>query len=235
MKIHRFWLETIPDESDFVLTQHELIHQIKDVLELQPRELIQLFNTKEEKQGELVTVSKHQLAIKIKKDIPQIHTPVKILLAVSLLKGDSWEDIVRGCVALGITDIQPLICERSIVRELTSTKLQRYHTIAQETVEQSGWSEIPTFLPLQHFSSWVESVHPTHTFLLHQAASPITTQVVHQEMTVVVGPEGGWTEAELSLAQHHHLTPVSVSPATLTARLAPVVACAEALALASQK
>lgn len=232
MKIHRFWTNQLPVGPEANLTQFDLMHQIKDVLQLRPGEVIHIFDSQQEKTAELLVVSKQEIKIKLGENITPLPRPkVKLHLAVSLLKGDSIDEIMRECTPLGILDIQPLVCDRSIVRELKPNKLNRLKLIATEATEQSGWIDVPKILPTQQFSSWILAQNPKQTILFHHPASPLSQVTLTTEITFIVGPEGGWTENELSLAQENGIRPASLSPATLTARLAPVVSCAAILAL----
>lgn len=235
MKIHRFWVEHFPATAEVTLNSPELVHQVKDVLQLKLGERIQLFNQQEEKQAELLRVSKKEVQVRVGQDVlPLQKSPTTIHLAISLLKGDSWEEIIRECTPLGIQDIQPLVCNRSIVRDLTPTKLQRYLAIAKEATEQSGWRHIPQILPVQQYSNWIKHTSSQHTFLLNHPGTPLTKIDLPQELTLGIGPEGGWTETELAAAEEQGVQSLSLTEATLTARLAPVVACSAVLTLASQ-
>lgn len=234
MKIHRFWLSQLPTGSEFNVDAPELLHQIRDVLQLKPGEKVQLFNQAEEKEAELLVVSKKEIRLRLGKVITPIPKPATTLhLAVSLLKGDSWEEIVRECTPVGIQDIQPLVCDRTIVRELKPAKLQRYQAIAKEATEQSGWQHIPEILPVKKYQDWVEQCSAKHIFLFHHPGTPLAEIDLPLELTLVIGPEGGWTETELVQAKDNGIQLTSLTPATLTARLAPVVACGSVLALSA--
>lgn len=236
MKIHRFWVSEIPDSPEATIESPEFVHQVKEVLQLKPGELIQLFNQQQERQAEIVVVTKKEIQVRLGREIaPLGSTQPTLHLAVSLLKGDSWEEIIRECTPLGIQTIQPLVCNRSIVRELTPGKLHRYQTIAKEATEQSGWRHVPEILPVQNYAEWVERCSAKQTVLFHHPGTPFVQIDLPQELTLVIGPEGGWTADELAQAERTGVSAVTLTEATLTARLAPVVACATALAIASQK
>lgn len=234
MKIHRFWMERLPVAAESSLEQPDLVHQIKDVLQLRPGELIRLFDTTQEREAELLLVSKYEIKIRLGLDIsPLPPPPMNIHLAISLLKGDSWDEIIRDCTPLGITDIQPIVCERSIVRDLSPSKIQRFQTIAREATEQSGWTHIPPIHSVTPFTTWLKTTLPEQTVVLHHPGTLLHQSHLPEVVTLVVGPEGGWTGTELALARGMGIQVASLTPATLTARLTPVVACAASLTLSA--
>src|SRR5208283_1426395 len=67
--------------------------------------------------------------------------PVLLTLCQGLLKGEKMDLVVQKATELGVSEIVPLVTERSVVKE--TRKLKRWHTIAEEAAEQCGRAVIP--------------------------------------------------------------------------------------------
>lgn len=235
MKIHRFRFESIPDTETFHLHNHQLIHQIKDVLELRLGEAIQLFNDEIERRGVIQALLKDEILIQFVENIPALSYRLKeVEVAISLLKGDAWEEVIRNLSQLGVASVQPLVCDRNVVKELSGHKLQRYQHIATEATELSGGRRLLRIKPVMKFEQWINRIQPTNTFVFHSKGQDWRPSVSLSTIILGFGPEGGWSDNELSIVSQHHLPVVSLSPRTLTSRLAPTVATSYLLARSSQ-
>ena len=154
-----------------------------------------------------------------------------ITLICALPKGNNFDDIVRACTELGVTTILPTISDRTLLNP-SPQKLQRWRKIAQEAAEQSERLTIPTIAepqPLQTIFSQlsIESSkylceargeYP-HLLTCLQSNQPTAPQII-----IAIGPEGGWTDAEIELAIEHNFQLVSLGRHILRTITAPIVA-----------
>lgn len=230
MKIHRFSLDHVPSGDELEVTDPKLLHQLQDVLELRVGETVQVFDPQTERLATVASTQRHRLVLQLGAAVdPLANLPCELHVAVSLLKGDAWDDMVREVSQLGVSSIQPLISERTIVRELTSHKRERYQTIAREATELSGGRETPLILEPQEFTDWIGTANPSTTFILDQSGEALANLSLPQQLWIVIGPEGGWTTKELAQAQKHNIKTLSLLPRVLTARFAPGAAAATIL------
>ncbi len=160
--------------------------------------------------------------------------PPAINLICALPKGNNFDDIVRACTELGVTTIYPAISDRTLLVP-SPQKLQRWRKIAQEAAEQSERLTIPTIeepQPLQTIFSqlpasignanryWCEARGDRpHLLECLQSNAPITT-----EITIAIGPEGGWTPNEIDRAIEYDFQLVSLGRQILRTITAPIVA-----------
>lgn len=229
MKVHRFSIDQLPSGDQLVIADPYLLHQVRDVLELRVGEQIQVFDQQTERRASILSLVKDQLVISLGEPVsPPPPLSHALHLAVSLLKGDAWDDMVREVSQLGVKSIQPLVCQRTIVRELSKHKRVRYELIAREATELSGGLHKPVVLTPMDFSDWVTQADPTQVFVLDQSGQALSGSVLPQQLTLGVGPEGGWTSEELKVVNSHEIKLVSLLPRVLTARFAPA-ACAAAI------
>ena len=139
--------------------------------------------------------------------------PVSVTLALALPK-TGFEDVVRQITELGVGTIVPLLSERTVLNPSVS-KCSRWQRIAAEAAEQSERAIVPQVREpiafkqfLQEQSALQDSDSESsnaHFLCWGRGESPhlisALTQCKHQDsITIMIGPEGGWSEAEVKLA-----------------------------------
>ena len=143
-------------------------------------------------------------------------TDPPITIAVAVPKGDRAEWMVQKCTEVGVDRIVLLSAARSVVRwddERAARHLDRLRLVASEAAMQSRRVWLPEVVgPVA-----ADSVLPSAV-----AAEPGARPLVPADTTVAIGPEGGWSPEELSLAGDT----VSLGPHVLRVETAAVVATA---------
>ncbi|GGK86205.1 16S rRNA (uracil(1498)-N(3))-methyltransferase [Deinococcus radiotolerans] len=148
-------------------------------------------------------------------------TPQPLTVAVALLKADKLSDVVRAATELGAAQIQLLVTARADVREIGDQKLVRLNRVAQEAAKQSRRAVVPPVLapvPLARFQ-------PADLTLVAQPGSSVrVSDVVTWEapVTIITGPEGGLTDAEVQTLVQGGAHAVTLGPRILRAETAPV-------------
>lgn len=155
--------------------------------------------------------------------------PINLICA--LPKGNSFDDIVRACTELGVTTIIPAISDRTLLNP-SPQKLQRWRKIAQEATEQSERMVSPIINEPQALQAiFSQLTAPTHKYLCeargehpHLLMALQATEIQDLPITIAIGPEGGWTDAEIHLAIEHDFQLVSLGQNILRTITAPIVA-----------
>ncbi|MEA5570913.1 16S rRNA (uracil(1498)-N(3))-methyltransferase [Calothrix sp. UHCC 0171] len=157
--------------------------------------------------------------------------PIAVSLLLALPKGNGFDDVIRACTELGVTNIVPMLSDRTLLKP-SPQKLERWRKIAIEAAEQSERTMIPTILEPMSFYSALSSFPSTqkyicegrgnHSHLLSYLQKPGI--ITNDQIIIAIGPEGGWTEAELELAITGGYQPVSLGKRILRAITAPIVA-----------
>ncbi|WP_235692589.1 16S rRNA (uracil(1498)-N(3))-methyltransferase [Deinococcus aquaedulcis] len=148
-------------------------------------------------------------------------TPFPLTLGAALLKGDKLADVVRAATELGVAQVQLLVTARADVRDIGPQKLKRLNRVAQEASKQSRRAVVPPVLapvPLAAFQ-------PAGQVLVAQpgAAARVAEVVAwHAPLTVITGPEGGLTDAEVAALSARGAHTVTLGPRILRAETAPV-------------
>ena len=157
-------------------------------------------------------------------------TKIDVTLAVSLLRNPARFDVlVEKATELGVRTIIPMMCERTVPR---SEKHNRLEKIALSAMKQCGRSYLPKVHPLTAFESMVERAGDYALRLIpHEKTeqSQFIGSVLqhHPDVTsalIVIGPEGGFSEQEISLANEKGLVPISLGPRRLRAETAAISA-----------
>jgi len=155
--------------------------------------------------------------------------PVQVNLMVAIPK-NGFDDIVRAATELGVYRIIPLLTERSLVNP-SPQKIDRWRKIAREAVEQSERQIIPIIEEPQPFLAILnQGANPGTTCYIgvtRRTVDPLLSQLqTSTEITIAIGPEGGWTEAEIEQAIAADFLPVSLGKRILRTITAPLVALA---------
>jgi 16S rRNA (uracil1498-N3)-methyltransferase len=148
---------------------------------------------------------------------------------------DKMDWIIQKATELGVAWIQPVTCERSVVRlsgERAARREAHWRRVSIAAAEQCGRTRIPEVRPTLGFLSWIAVPKSGARWLLDPGAPPLATQAtVPSPLELLVGPEGGLSERERSLAIEQGCEPVGLGPRILRAETAPLAALAAIHAL----
>ena len=152
-----------------------------------------------------------------------------ITLAASPLRlKDRFEWLIEKSVELGVNEIQPLHCARTDVYK-SKFKPQRIKTLIETALKQSKRSQLPQLNPKMDFAKWIASKHEGEKYIgWCEADKPL--QAFQQEMTkservtLLIGPEGDFTEEEIEQAIQAGFHPVSLGENRLRTETAGIFA-----------
>jgi len=150
---------------------------------------------------------------------PEREVGVEVVLYVALLKGDKLSEVVRAATELGATRIQPLITRHSVPKEMGEGKLKRLKAIAKEAAKQSGRLRVPEVLPPIPLKAVPEV---EQGLVAHVGARALVREVLdlNRNLSLAVGPEGGFAEEEVALLKERGFAPVSLGRRILRAETA---------------
>jgi 16S rRNA (uracil1498-N3)-methyltransferase len=225
MKVHRFYTKESPGES-FVIRDPELLHQLTRVLHLSPHETVVFFNGDGmEWQGKIVEIRKDMIEFKRESLLPNQRDPEKMIhLYAAVLKRENFDWIVEKATEVGARSIHPILTERTVKLKLNPERLLK---IAQEAAEQSGRGIIPQIEPVISARAAFSGA-PGQKFFLEPDGEVFPSETP-SELSLFVGPEGGWSEAERALAREEGCVPVRLGSTILRAETAAVIAVYRAL------
>lgn len=161
---------------------------------------------------ELIDFDKETITARRVSDIKKIVAEKKIILADCLPKQNRFDNIIEKATELGISEIRPLISERTIARpggSRAEVKLERWRRIAKESAEQCARDTIPTIENISTLDDWLKEISPLadNTLLLfcwEQEQSTTVREVLSsyrasggENIIVLIGPEGGFSDREV--------------------------------------
>lgn len=220
----RYYLERPIREGETTLSGSEA-HHLLHVMRASPGDLVTLFDgSGREHSAQVVRVGRSDVHLRIlRSDTVDRELPIDLTLAVSLPKGERQKWLVEKAVELGVRRLVPIRAARSVAQpaEQALTRLRRG---AIEASKQCGRNRLLTIEEPQEWAAFVPSVADVENRLLaHPArlgmpeASPVGPSAV-----VAIGPEGGWTQEEVSLALAAGWTLVDMGPRILRVETAAI-------------
>lgn len=249
---YRFFVE--PDAlqgRSVTIDDPALVHQFNNVLRLGTGDTITLLdNSGWEYVVALDRVDRDGVTGQVQsKSIAETEPQLKLSLYVALLRGEKFEWVLQKGTELGISAFVPVVCQRSVVDDIAdigATKIERWQRIIREAAEQSRRAKLPKLRPAMLFDSACEhAARRSRAFVLWEGsgarslrslltsdhpinASPHNTAF---SISLLTGPEGGFTESELATATMYRLDLASLGPRTLRAETAPIAAAAAVMFL----
>lgn len=164
----------------------------------------------------------------------QTELPVPVTLLIAMPK-TGLDDVVRQATELGAARIVPVISERTILKP-SPQKVDRWQRIAQEAAEQSERQIVPELSPPQRWDEVLQNWNSTdftcylceargsYPHLLKCLEAQRAKSNDRSPIVLAIGPEGGWTDLEITRAIAVGYQPVSLGFRILRAVTAPVMA-----------
>jgi 16S rRNA (uracil1498-N3)-methyltransferase len=168
-------------------------------------------------------------------EIPQTPLLLDLTLFAALIKFDRFEWIVEKATELGVSRIVPVVAARTDfgLDKAAPKRLERWNRIALEAAKQCHRVGPPEIIEPVSFSHAVSTVGGFRVFLDEDCQQPLlgtlpseTSRNQGDTVSLLVGPEGGWTDAERKAAVAASFAPASLGPLVLRAETAVVAAIA---------
>jgi 16S rRNA (uracil1498-N3)-methyltransferase len=229
----RFFVEQF--SGDTAMMEGDTAHHLGRVLRAQPGQLYELSDGHHVRLGRIEKVTRDRVDFSLLEEIPAHEPTIDVTLLLSIVKFDAFEWAIEKATELGVSAIVPLAAARSEKALLAAAgkRADRWQRLLAEASQQSRRVRVPA---LQTVSQ------PTQAFSAHAAAaakillseqpdaSPLRqilqNEPAHREAVLAIGPEGGWTDAELSAAQAHNFRQASLGKLILRTETAVAAALA---------
>ncbi len=125
--------------------------------------------------------------------------PTPLILCQGMLKGEKMDLVIQKATELGVSEIVPIITERSVVKE--TRKLKRWHTIAEEAAEQCGRAVIPAIREPEELTDLLDREKINGLFFRERGGRRLSEAIgaidCRQDVYIFIGPEGGFTADEV--------------------------------------
>ncbi|MEH6733575.1 MAG: 16S rRNA (uracil(1498)-N(3))-methyltransferase [Shewanella sp.] len=181
---------------------------------------------------EIIETSKKSIAVTVLScEANNSESPLDLHLGQVISRGDRMEFTVQKSVELGVTTITPLFSDRCGVKlsgERLDKKLQQWQKIVISACEQSGRSIVPVVRPAMTLAQWCEESTEALKLNLHPRASHgingLQLSGQHHKVRLLIGPEGGLSDEEITMTETQHFTDILLGPRVLRTETASLTA-----------
>lgn len=235
--MHHFFAEPSDiRDRDILIRGQDFLH-IRDVLRMRPGEVISVSDgvTDREYRCHIERIGEDTVCCRL--DFIKeagVELPVQVSLYQCLPKGDKMEFILQKAVELGVHEVIPVRSARSVVKlsgDKAEAKVRRWERIAEAAAKQSRRSQMPAVREVTDFSEAVRQASLMDCALIPYELSDgfsQTREVIGglkegERIAVFIGPEGGFSEAEIQEAAEHGIKPVSLGKRILRTETAALV------------
>ena len=233
MRIPRIYLPQPLATGDEVDLNNNALRHVVQVLRLKAGHPLILFNGHGgEFDAQLLEVEKRQALVRVGSyHATTRESSLMTHLGLGISKGERMDFALQKAVELGVSEITPLFTEHCVVQlsaNRTLKKQEHWQAIIISACEQSGRNTIPRLNAAGRFSDWLNTkLAGTRLILDPEATTRLSTITLPQpEVVLTVGPEGGFSQAEIELAKEVDFKGVTLGPRILRTESAALVALA---------
>ena len=228
--MNRFYIEAELNTGNTIELTESVFHHWVRVLRAKEQEQAIFFNGKGgEYRVTLTEINKKNAFVSVDHFEPADRTPpFKVVLGQVMSKGDRMDYAIQKATELGVTTIQLLTSERCEMRlkyDRDQKKIDHWQSVAIAACEQCGMNIVPEILAPIALTEWVSSELPQARLVL--APNKDQNNVLlnsEPDLALLIGPEGGLSEAEIETANQNHFQSWCIGDRVLRTETAPVVA-----------
>jgi len=225
----RFFVDQI--RSGAAELRGEEARHLTRVLRVEPGQRFEISDNENAYLAEIEEARGERVVFRVIEPIVTTPLPVRVTLCAALIKFDRFEWIVEKATELGVERIRPVETTRSEkgLFEASRKRSERWTRIARESSQQARRVRAPEILPAVRFNVAIKE-EAEHRYFLEEATAPPFPREIPEErqdtVALLVGPEGGWTDAERLTAHGAGWCAVSLGPQVLRAETAACAALA---------
>ena len=203
-------------------------HHISRVLRLKAGDAIIIFNGRGQSWDAEIDAAGKRVSARLVKPRPSPPpAPARVTLAIGLLKGDAMDDVVRDATALGVAEIIPMATAHAVVpkRARGDDAVARWQRVAVASAKQCGQLFLPEIAAVTEVDHVLRRDISTKLLCVEPALGGAEVSAIASDsILILIGPEGGWSQEEVTAARAAGCHSITLGPLTLRAELAPIVA-----------
>lgn len=176
--------------------------------------------------GEVASISTRKTTVRVHSEIRDFGEPsVRLTLAAGLSVGSKFDSVVQRGTELGVTRFVPLITGKSKVTlddpKRARTKVNRWTKVALASMKQCRRSVLPEIATPTTFETFLSQLDPAdHTLIFHTGSDSVGIDSIEfpdrvRRVSLLVGPESGFSDDEMRLAADAGLTVVNLGQRVL--------------------
>ncbi|GAA4747247.1 RsmE family RNA methyltransferase [Flavisolibacter ginsenosidimutans] len=224
MALSFFFVESLRDEI-IQLDEDTSKHMI-GVLRMAKGEEVLLTDGKGKKaRAEIIDDNRKRCAVQVQSIETEEESRPNVSIAISIIKNSSrFEWFLEKATEIGVNEIVPLLCERT---EKEKFRYDRMQGILSSAMLQSQQTWLPVLHQPTAFNEAVKSSSQEQKFIAHclpEKKQQLSSVIPHPSSLILIGPEGDFTEKEISLALENNFLPVALGGTRLRTETAGIVA-----------
>lgn len=228
--MRRFFSERLPNPNEMILLKEDVSHHLLRVVGIAPNEDVELFDGQGNacvaylsfvNEGRALMKWRQELQVKKEDQLPVIW------VGLALTKKDAFATSLRMLTEIGVSHIIPIQTSYSVAK---GDKPERWNKIVLSAAGQSRQAKLPRVHPLYLWESGLEFLQNIpNKWILHPPEMNTKLIKATEETAILIGPEGGFTDKEVSKAVAKGWKPASLSLNVLRADTAAIVAASQLL------
>ena len=234
MSRHRLYISQPLSGNKELTVEGEQAHYLSRVLRLKPGSNVTLFDGSGSEYPSVVVAAKRQSVLlqtgqRVSRDA-ESHLPLRLIQGIS--RGERMDFVVQKATELGVQQISPVLSEYSVVKlkaERAQKRMQHWNKIAQSACEQCGRNKIPIIDEPIALHELLQRVELAACNLMLNPSAAVSLQHIDKAESAVnllIGPEGGLSDAEIEFATNAGFTSVSLGPRVMRTETAALAAVA---------
>ncbi len=235
MRVPRLFIDMPLTTGETINLPRDKAHHISNVLRMRIGDSIKLFNDSgDDYQSKIIEISKKSAQIGIGESIQiRNESPLAIDLCLAVARGQHMDFSLQKAVELGVKNIIPVISEFSNVKiqdDRVHNKLAHWRNIIINATEQCGRSYLTQIQTPMAFVEWLRMDATKPRLILHPESQQFMSNInlSDNELTLIIGPEGGFSDVEVKQAQESGCEPISLGPRILRTETAVICAVSNA-------
>ncbi|MCP1728413.1 16S rRNA (uracil1498-N3)-methyltransferase [Natronospira proteinivora] len=227
MRIPRVLARGSFEDGEIVPLDGSTVHYLRRVLRLKDEHPLRIFNGVGEEYE--ATLGPGEQARILQAIDHQAESPLPVTLIQGISRGQKMDYALQKAVELGVTAIRPAFCERSVVRlddKRLKKRLDHWQGVIESACAQSGRSYVPELQPPFSLIHIEKPATGEGLFLAPSAEQSLATVARPQALSLVIGPEGGLSDAEIRVLKAAAYRGTRLGPRVLRTETASVAALA---------
>jgi 16S rRNA (uracil1498-N3)-methyltransferase len=220
-KLPRIYENTKLSGSEIIVISPENHNYLKNVMRLKNGFNLRVFNEREGEYFAIYINEKNYSKVKISEKYREIkEKKISINLLVANIKSDKFEMVCDYSTQLGVSSITPIITSRTQKKEINIDRAQK---IILEAVRQSERLDFPVLSQITNLEDIDFSLYDNSYFANENETNPKSIELLGQNISVLIGPEGGFTDEEIEYLISQGLSSISIGENVLRSELASAV------------
>lgn len=216
-------------QGEIISLDERASHYLLHVLRLKRGTILRLFDGEGQfAEAKLVECQRKGVKVKVQQTYQQDNrSPLRIHLYQGVCRGEKMDWVVQKATELGVSTITPVLTQFAQAqrdKDRQQNRLQHWQQVIISAAEQSGCSHLPT---LQPFIALADIKVEHDTFILQpQSQTALSAMTPKQQVSIVIGPEGGFSDDEIIHLKQQGCQALTIGPRVLRSETAGLAAIA---------